>query len=256
MSATHDPDEVVRSQREVLDSPVAKSAPNAWRILFIGDSITRHGIKPELGWNHVAGMAASQAEKDYVHLLAERIRKTMPDRVVEIYYDSQARRRPLPPDAGQNLRSATVAGKLYQAEGMKAFRPHLVVIQLGEHDRESVGEAELRKTYAQLIESFSDLRDPQPLVICTGVWVPGNPAKGWNSYEGSGWSATIERVFQEVCTDKNVPFASVRDYALDPTCRGWGEHKGVKWHPNDKGMEGYATVLFRAFQEARARRSR
>ena len=39
------------------------------RILFVGNSITLHGRKDEIGWTRVCGMAASEAEKDYVHLL-------------------------------------------------------------------------------------------------------------------------------------------------------------------------------------------
>lgn len=241
----------LKSQLEVFDSPIRKSAPNAYRVLFVGDSITRHGtnaeIKQRLGWGHLAGMAASSLEKDYVHLLAARIQETMPGRVVEIYYDSQAPRRPLPTDAGQNLRSATVAGKLYQVEGMSVLRPHLVVIQLGEHDRETVGEATLRETYGRLLDAFRAF-ESRPEVIAVGIWAPGDRAAGKDYYVGKHWPATVERVMREVCAEKNVPFASVRDYATDPACYGWGESPGVRWHPNDKGMAGYATELFRAFQ--------
>ncbi len=37
------------------------------RIMFVGNSITLHGVKPEIGWNNLWGMAASAEEKDYVH---------------------------------------------------------------------------------------------------------------------------------------------------------------------------------------------
>ena len=43
------------------------------RILIIGNSITRHAPKDEIGWYGDYGMAASCEEKDYVHLLASRI---------------------------------------------------------------------------------------------------------------------------------------------------------------------------------------
>ena len=39
------------------------------KVLIFGNSITRHGRAPALGWFSDCGMAASCAEKDYVHLL-------------------------------------------------------------------------------------------------------------------------------------------------------------------------------------------
>lgn len=44
------------------------------KILFIGNSITKHRPKPEIGWENDCGMAASSEEKDYVHQLMSKIR--------------------------------------------------------------------------------------------------------------------------------------------------------------------------------------
>ena len=49
------------------------------RVLFLGNSITRHGIKREIGWHFDHGMAASAREKDYVHLLMAQIRSVHAD---------------------------------------------------------------------------------------------------------------------------------------------------------------------------------
>lgn len=49
------------------------------RILFAGNSLTRHGLRPEIGWNRICGMAASCLEKDYVHQTMDRIRAIDPD---------------------------------------------------------------------------------------------------------------------------------------------------------------------------------
>ena len=54
----------------------AKKGP---RVLFVGNSITLHGPRPEIGWTNNWGMAATAPEKDYVHVLAGLIRTKYPD---------------------------------------------------------------------------------------------------------------------------------------------------------------------------------
>lgn len=49
------------------------------KILFVGNSITKHEPKPEIGWFNDCGMAATSLEKDYVHLMEKAIREKHPD---------------------------------------------------------------------------------------------------------------------------------------------------------------------------------
>ena len=44
------------------------------RVLFVGNSITRHGPREDIGWDGDWGMAASSLENDYLHILVEKIR--------------------------------------------------------------------------------------------------------------------------------------------------------------------------------------
>ena len=43
------------------------------RVLFVGNSITKHAPKPEIGWTRDCGMAATCLDNDYVHILMKRI---------------------------------------------------------------------------------------------------------------------------------------------------------------------------------------
>ena len=66
----------VKADRQLLPSQYV-SFPTALRdglrVLFVGNSITRHGIRPEIGWTRDCGMAASEWSKDYVHLVMQTL---------------------------------------------------------------------------------------------------------------------------------------------------------------------------------------
>ncbi len=49
------------------------------RILFVGNSISLHAPKPEVGWTNNCGMAASDIDHDYIHVLMAKIRKLDPN---------------------------------------------------------------------------------------------------------------------------------------------------------------------------------
>jgi hypothetical protein len=204
------------------------AAPNAFSILFVGNSITRHGIVlTPLKWDHVAGMAASREEKDYAHRLGALIQGTMPERKVELRFE--------------NVNERLLAKGAPVSFGTLP-PPHLVVIQTGEHEGPGKSKQAVAEVYeAALIKPYYDL-SPRPLIVCVGIWAPSN------GEPYGGWVRDINDAYQEVCAKYRIPFVSVEGLAKDPGCRGWGEHPGVKWHPNDQGMEGYATLLFDAYR--------
>ena len=57
------------------DEYVYRAKGSKIRILFVGNSITLHGKMPDVGWNFDCGMAASEPDKDYVHLVVKKIRE-------------------------------------------------------------------------------------------------------------------------------------------------------------------------------------
>ena len=48
------------------------------RVLFVGNSITLHGPRPQIGWTNNWGMAATARDRDYVHLLQKKIVEVQP----------------------------------------------------------------------------------------------------------------------------------------------------------------------------------
>lgn len=222
------------SQLEVRQTNALEKPENGFRILFIGDSITCHGFNDDtikrLGWDHLAGMAATTIDKDFVHLLANWIQATLPDRVVDFRY-------------GKGGSTELVLKHIAEFAEQKI---DLVVIQLGEHEKKEAGEETLRSNYDAILSNIQSW-PVKPMILSTGVW---NPWKKGEITAYTDWAMTIETTMKASCQQHGVPFVSVMAYALDPLCSGWGTSGGVKWHPNDAGMRGYAHELYKAFLAA------
>jgi lysophospholipase L1-like esterase len=236
MNATAAGSETLKSQLDVAFTVERQSgSEDAYRILFVGDSITRHGFnkntEKKLGWGHLAGMAASAEASDYAHRFADLVQQRCPGRHVEIYFHTSGG-------------GGSAAERLSAIDDVKPIEPHLVVIQLGEHEKLATGEDEFRSNYAALLNEFVQQK-PRPQILCTGVWSPGDGSK--TNY--TGWTARVEAIMKEECAKRNIPLASVEKYALDPSCSGWGSSRGVQWHPNDKGHLGYATALMECYKQ-------
>ncbi len=193
-------------------------------ILFKGNSITRHGVKASLGWDHVSGMAAGSEEKDYAHLLAAMIQNVRKDKKVRIVFGSQD--------------SASAA-----ADAL--CEPDLVVIQTGEHSQTNQEKVdEFPAIYAKTLDAV--LNTPShPQVIAVGVWTTW-PPRG-DGY--AGYPKMIQDIQRKLSAERNIPFVSVEKLGLDPACSGSGTDGGVKWHPNDKGHQGYAESIFAVWQK-------
>jgi hypothetical protein len=224
--------------------PLSAADAPAFRILYIGDSITRHEPNPALKWDHTAGMAASDEAHDYAHRLGALIQSALPGRKVEVLFPAP------PPNQAELIQQLGVSSAAEKDALLKASpspHPDLVIVQLGEHEKKEKGAEALRASYDRLLSTLESW-SPRPRIICTGVWCPLPPLKTtpMNYY---GWPLTIEQTMAGVCRKHHVDFVSVQDIAMNPACHGWGEVKGVQWHPNDLGHAAYASHLFAAFQK-------
>ena len=212
-----------------------KPTKNDFKIYFIGDSITRHHCDKrtieKLKWKYIAGMAASSEEKDYAHLLAAKIGEMLPNKKICLFFGK----------GGNPVKALTGIAVA------RAYRPDLIIVQLGEHEKKVYlgkgGKKQVRDNYSKLLDELLKI-ESRPLIICTGIW---NISGKNNKY--TWWTAGVDKIQREVCREKNIPFASVEKYGLNPACSGSGEHNGVRWHPNDAGHASYAKELFKLFKQ-------
>ena len=138
------------------------TAGEGLRVLFVGNSITKHGIKPDIGWNRDCGMAASSLEKDYVHLLAARIIRRQPDAAIRILQVAEYER---------NFPHMEAAAAYADAA---AFRPDIVLFFFGANvDPAYDGQQTHTRSFGQAVEELRQTLDTGAtrFVISQGFYV-------------------------------------------------------------------------------------
>ncbi len=121
-------------------------APDAFRVLFIGDSLTFHTPLPHV-WDYFSGMAATSADKDFVHLSSTYM-QTKVSRPVEVFYDIS--------------RDGKMGTMLAYYRSHPELKPDLIVVQGGEHD---TLDENYRSTYEQPFEPMPQGDRPRRLVV-------------------------------------------------------------------------------------------
>ena len=184
------------------------------RVLFLGNSITLHGVAPQIGWSNEWGMAASAVDRDYVHLVIRGIERET-GRNAEVRVLNLA-------DFERNFRTWNPADHL---KSEIAFDPDYLVLALGENVQDLSKDDDrlaYRAAFRGLLGIFMDGRRRRPNVIVRGVFWP-------NSIK--------DREMEYVASDYAVPFVRA-DLSTDRTMTAAGlfAHRGVANHPGDKGM--------------------
>ncbi|MBR2612270.1 MAG: SGNH/GDSL hydrolase family protein [Clostridia bacterium] len=197
-----------------------ESAPH--RLLIVGNSITRHGPKDDIGWNHDFGMAASCAECDYVHLLTSRLMADEDILVMVRQFASWER----------SYKEATTK-EYYTPEF--SFSADEVIFRLGENV--SLKSDEEEADFALAIREFLDNICPEgtKIYFTTCFWK----------------NERVDRAICQVAEEMQMPLIDLGDLGLydENMAIGLFWHGGVAHHPGDLGMQRIAERLYRAMRE-------
>lgn len=192
------------------------------KVLFAGNSITRHGPAPEIGWGHDHGMAASGPENDYVHQLAAML--ALSGRKPRIMVENIA--------SFERDPSSFHHGSFSE---MRNFDADIVIIRIAENvpsDKLNLFGA----AYPRLIGHLN--RDGHAKVFCVGGF--------WKN-------AAADRLIQSAaaaCGAVYVSLSALHDEKYQAL--GQFEHGGVASHPSDDGMRAIAEAIFAALEESGA----
>ncbi len=187
------------------------------KLLFLGNSITRHGKAENLGWCGDWGMAASSKENDYVHkLISKFCQKGIKVSVCIANLSDWERTR------NMDLLFTKYLSAL-------RFNADYVIVRLGENACPDKYLSEFELCYGELTDLFS--RNGAKIVLTDLFW----------EYE------PFDNFVAELAKARGYAFAEIHDLGNDDEMKAIGKfsHNGVAMHPGDKGMAEIAERIFR-----------
>jgi hypothetical protein len=193
------------------------------RVLFVGNSITLHGVKENIGWMNRWGMAASARENDYVHVTMNQIQKKYPDASFGICQVA---------DWEMNYKNGESLYLLY--ESARDYDANIIIMRIVENCKKNEYEKELfMEQYEKLIQFFNKSQKAI-VIVTTGFWK--HPAD----------EAILE------CAKKNgYSVCELGDLGELDEMKAIGlfKHSGVANHPGDKGMQAIADRICDTMEE-------
>ena len=186
------------------------------RILAVGNSITRHGPKADIGWEGDWGMAASCPQNDYIHRLAAMLHGAGVSFYMCVHQASRW-------ETALNAHSVDLS----EFAAVRDFGADIVIYRLEENIGGTVSDEE----YAAALGDFI-------------AYI--NPKGGKVLYTTSFWIKKEDAVTQAAAAAEGMPCVYLGDLGEDPAMKAEGlfSHAGVAAHPGNAGMEAIARRIF------------
>ena len=189
------------------------------RVLFVGNSITRHGAAPQIGWYNDCGMAASSKEKDYVHQLIAKIDAAKEDAAYCICQVAEWERKYK--EGTEKLHSLF--------EGAHAFAADIIILRFIENCSFDGWDSDIFKAELEKLIAYFDPDKKAKVIITNGFW-----------------HHCGDQAIKEFAEANNIPFVELGDLGELDEMKAVGlfEHSGVAAHPGDLGMEKIAERIY------------
>ena len=195
------------------------------KVLFAGNSITLHAPKADIGWSGMHGMAASEPEKDYVHLCMQKIRQEHADAAFAIAQVSEWER---------NYSNGAELHALYAAA--RDFGADLIILRTVENCPVKDFDTECFAAAYKGLIAYLDPEGKAEVVLTTSFWP--HPA---------------DETIRAVAEERGYALCELGDLGQDPEMKALGrfEHSGVANHPGDAGMRAIAERILAAWKNVR-----
>ena len=192
------------------------------KILFLGNSITKHGPSAKVDWTGNWGMAASAEEKDYVHLVLRSIFETTGKQPEAMVINIAAFER-----------EYAICDVLEKQKAAFAFKPDVVVLAIGENVPALKTENAKEELKASLLKLLRALQaENKPTILVRSCFWPDR---------------TKDLVLKQACEEVGGIYVDISNLGKDQANYARSErtfkNSGVANHPGDKGMQAIAMAL-------------
>lgn len=188
------------------------------KVLILGNSITYHGEKADIGWHGNWGMAASNPENNYVHLLYKKSKELCSKVqfcVVQI----------------SSLEADFCNIELMKEyEIIKNYAPDIVVLRFGENIKSGKYDlTKLNQSYDYFVKNYL-VSSKAYLIFTTCFWENG----------------FVDEMIRKCCGIFGGELIELGDLGEDDSMKAIGkfEHSGVQNHPGDLGMKNIADRIY------------
>lgn len=188
------------------------------KIIVLGNSITRHGEAPHIGWYLDCGMAASEPDKDFVHILGKMI---APNELTGVNMSSLER----------GWWEVNLLKDNDDVKNAVDYNADVVIFRIAENVDVSKAN-DYKKT---LYEGFCDICDlfsenGAKIIMTTPFWE----------------NEILVNTISKIAFDRNYPLVKLHDLGSLAQMRADGlfEHAGVAAHPGDLGMLNIAQRIY------------
>ena len=195
------------------------------KVLFVGNSITKHGPKKDIDWSGNWGMAASAEANDYVHLVTKALTEkagVAPEVMVKNIADFE-----------RAYSGYDIAAKMKEAIEFKA---DLIILAIGENVpglKTAEDKMKLQASVAALLRALKGDRKPA-ILVRSCFWA--NAAK--------------DEALHQACAAVDGIYVNIGSLSKDEANYARSErpykHAGGANHPGDKGMAAIAAALVKA----------
>lgn len=208
-----------------LQAEVSSAATKYPKVLFLGNSITKHGPSTKIDWLGNWGMAATAEDKDYVHLVTQGLTKKQgiePAILIKNISDFERGY------VGYSLEE--------KMADVFSFQADLIIIAIGENVPAVTTDEAKTNFKAAVLKLLQKLKGPQnPTILVRSCF--------WTD-------AAKNLLLKQACEEVGGIFVDISAMSKDESNFARSErpykHEGVAKHPGNKGMKGIAEAILAA----------